>query len=209
MIVGCFEAGAASPAEEILGDGGKKIEIVVRLPADFDADSEYSVMVSPGDYYWKNSVSPQGWIVAISDGFFGDGRVTNSKRVLDWLRQRYKIRGDRFHIAGWSANSAGVFEIVMAYPEEFASVTGIAGMPGRGSEDELSKLAETHVQFIVGERDHYWRQGSERWHQLMQEEGISSTLEIIQRGDHVMPEIANEPIFERMNRLVERIEAES
>ena len=58
------------------------------------------------------------------------------------------------------------------------------------------------VQLIVGENDTSWREGSERWHEKLQTAGVESILEIIPTGDHVMPEIANEPFFERMNRLV-------
>ena len=79
--------------------------------------------------------------------------ASHSKRALDWLEERYQVEGGGFHIAGWSANSAGVFEIVMAYPDRFLSVTGVAGMPGRGSEESLARLDGVRVQFIVGEHD--------------------------------------------------------
>ncbi len=190
---------------KIDGPRGARIETEVHLPPDFDAAQPYSVLVSPGDYYWQDRPSQPGWIVVVSEGLWGDQRVANSKPVLDWLRSRYRIRHDGFHLAGWSANSAGVFEVAMTYPKDVLSVTGIAGMPGRDSEDDLGKLAGIHVQFIVGEKDRYWRQGSERWHELMQKQGISTTLEIVPKGEHVMPEIANEPLFERLNRLVEAI----
>ncbi len=198
---------ASAEIVKIPAAGGTKLEVEVHLPPDFDAATAYSILVSPGEYYWKNRPSQPGWIVVGSDAFYGDGRIANSKRVLDWLRTTYEVRGGGFHIAGWSANSAGVFDIAMTHREDFLSVTGIAGMPGAGSEDRLGRLAGIHVQFIVGERDAYWRRGSERWFELMQQEGIPATLEIIPKADHVMPEIADEPIFERLNRLVEMIEA--
>lgn len=43
-------------------------------------------------------------------------------------------------------------------------------------------------------------------HGLMQQQGLTSTLEIIPEGGHVMPEIVGEPFFERMNRRVSEIE---
>ena len=199
---------AESETMSISGAEGGDITIYLTLPPDFDASTAYSVLLSPGDFYWENRPSQPGWIVAVSSAFYGDDRIANSKLVLDWLGETYEVRNGAFHIAGWSANSAGVFAIAMAYPEEFLSVTGIAGMPGRGAEDDLVKLADLHVQFIVGENDTYWRQGSERWFELMQQQGISTTLEIIPNGAHVMPEIAEEPMFERMNALVNRIENE-
>ncbi len=200
---------ACSSAEtvELDGAGGQKIALEIHLPPGFDAGTAYSVLVSPGEYYWKERPSQPGWIVAVSDAFWGDARLANSKLALAWLRQHYEPRNGGFHIAGWSANSAGVFEIAMAYPQEFLSVTGIAGMPGRGSEADLGKLAGTRVQFVVGEKDSYWRRGSERWFEQMEQIGIEATLEIISEGEHVMPEIANEPIFERLDRLVASIEA--
>lgn len=202
-------AACAEDRVAIPGAGGKELELAIHLPPEFDPSQPYSVMVGPGDFYWQDRPSQPGWILALGEAFFGNDRLENSKRALDWLEERYKIEGGGFHIAGWSANSAGVFEIVMAYPERFLSVTGVAGMPGRGSEEDLGKLEGVRVQFIVGERDTYWRQGSERWFEQMQKLGIRASLEIVPGGEHVMPEIANEPMFERLNRLVAELETTS
>ncbi len=206
-MVALWATPGSAETVKVPGVGGAEIEVEVHLPPDFDPAKAYSVLASPGNYYWQNRPSQPGWIVIGGGAFYGDGRIANSRRVLDWLKETYKIRGGGIHLAGWSANSAGVFEIARAHREDVLSVTGIAGMPGRGSEDQLGELAGIHVQFVVGERDGYWRRGSERWYKLMQEAGIPATLEIIKDGEHVMPEIADEPIFERMNRLVEKIES--
>ncbi len=200
--------GAAAETLTIPGAKGAKIEISLHLPPNFDSSEAYSVLLSPGDYYWQDRPSQPGWIVVVTGALYDQGRIANSKYVLDWIREHYEVRNGGFHLVGWSANSAGVFEIAMAHPEEFLSVTGIAGMPGRGAEGDIGRLNGIHVQFVVGETDRYWRQGSERWFERMQSAGITSTLEIIPNGQHVMPEIANEPMFERMNRLVDRIERE-
>lgn len=201
-MVACAEDRVVIP-----GVDGNALDLAIHLPPDFDPSRSYSVLVGPGDYYWQDRPSQPGWILALGEAFFGPDRLENSKRALDWLEKSYRVEGGGFHIAGWSANSAGVFEIVMAYPERFLSATGVAGMPGRGAEENLARLEGVRVQFIVGEHDTYWRQGSERWFEKMQELGIEASLEIIPGGEHVMPEIANEPMFERMNRLVAEIEA--
>ena len=198
---------ASLSAETVSIPGAPQLEASIELPPDFDAAIAYNVLVSPGNFYWQERPSQPGWITVSSDGFWGDDRIESSKRLLDWLRDHYQLRNDGFHAAGWSANSAGVFEIVARYPAEFLSITGIAGMPGAGSEGDLSNFAGLHVQFIVGENDRYWRRGSERWFELMQEAGIETTLEIIANGDHVMPEIANGPLFERLDGLVAKIES--
>lgn len=195
-----IETGAAKTVK-LAGVQGE-VDLVVHLPPRFDADKTYSVLVSPGDFYWQDRPSQPGWIVVTSDAFWGSDRLENGRRALAKLRQEYKIRGGGFHIAGWSANSAGIFEIAMAFPQDFLSVTGVAGMPGAGAEGRLSQLEDVRVQLIVGENDTYWREGSERWHEKLQKAGVAATLEIVPNGDHVMPELANEPFFERMNRLV-------
>ncbi len=205
LLLLLFSAGPRAVAEEkvtLPGVSGE-IEMVIHVPPGFQDSQQYSVLVSPGDYYWKDRPFQPGWIVVWSDAFYGKDRIKDSKKAIEWLRRRYRIRGGGLHMAGWSANSAGVFDIVMAYPEDFLSVTGIAGMPGSGAENRLHLLEDIRVQFIVGEKDQYWRQGSERWHKLMKKAGIDTSLEIVPKGEHVMPEIANEPIFERLNRIVE------
>ena len=188
------------------GDGGE-MALHVHRPPDFDPSQSYSILVSPGNYYWQDRPSQPGWVVVTGDAFFGPGRLARSKVALSWLREQFSPRNGGFHIAGWSANSAGVFEIAMTSPKDFLSVTGIAGMPGPGAEGDLQALEDIRVQFVVGENDGYWRRGSERWHKKMKAQGIHSTLEIIPNGEHVMPEIANEPMFERMNQLVAEIES--
>jgi len=207
LLVACWPSSPASGETVKISGVRGDLELSVQLPPNFDAAKAYSVLVGPGDYYWQDQPPRAGWILVTGEAFFGPDRIENAKRTLAWLRGRYKIQGDRFHIAGWSANSAGVFEIAMTYSKDFHSVTGIAGMPGGGSESKLAALQGTRVQFIVGENDAYWRRGSEDWHKKMKKVGIASTLEIIPNGAHVMPEISGAPFFERMNRLVKEIEA--
>jgi hypothetical protein len=199
---------ACAETVTIPGLDGDKIELEIHRPADFQADKAYSILVGPGNYYWQDRPSQPGWIVVMSDAFYEDKRVARSKVVLAWLREQFQVKHGGFHTAGWSRNSAGVFEIVMAHPQEFLSVTGIAGMPGQSTtETQLASLKAIRVQFVVGENDSYWRSGSERWHEQMLALGIRSSLEIIPNGAHVMPEIANEPIFERLNKIVAEIGA--
>ncbi|MEM7051027.1 MAG: hypothetical protein AAF604_15260 [Acidobacteriota bacterium] len=198
--------GSAAESHSITGPNGQKVELEVHEPPAFDPEREYSVLVGPGDYYWQGEPSQPGWITVTSHAFF-EGRGDETA-VLDWLRKTYKVRQGGFHITGWSANSAAIFKVAMDHPEQFLSVTGVAGMPGRGSEDRLERLRGVRVQFIVGERDTYWREGSERWHRLLEEKGVQSSLEIVPDGEHVMPEIADGPFFERLNRLVAAIEAQ-
>jgi hypothetical protein len=188
---------------EIPVTGGDSVEAEIHLPPDYSAGSAYNVVVGPGNYYWKRDASQPGWIVVASDAFYGPDRLKTSRAAIEWLRERYEVKGGGFHIAGWSANSAGVFEIARTYPLDYLSVTGIAGMPGSGTESRLKEFRGLKVQFVVGEKDTYWRQGSERWHELMNKEGLDSTLEIIPNGQHVMDELIGKPIFQRLNKLVE------
>ena len=197
---------AAAETVEIPGPDGSKLSLEIHHPPDYQPGKSYSILVSPGDYYWQEGASQPGWVVATGGAFYGPDRLVSARAAIEWLRKTYRPKLGGFHLAGWSANSAGVFEIAMDHPEDFLSVTGIAGMPGRNAESRLKRLAPVRVQFIVGENDTYWRQGSERWHRTMQEMGISSTLEIIPKGEHVMPELIGDPLFERLNRLVEALE---
>ena len=202
LVVACSASCLAAEEVEIAGADGRTIALDVRLPEGFDPATEHSVIVGPGDYYWQGGPPPAGWILVLGDAFYGPDRIANSNLALKWIEDNHKVRGGGFHIAGWSANSAGVFEIAMTYPDRFLSVTGVAGMPGRGAEADLDRLKDVRVQFIVGSEDSYWRDGSNRWHELMLERGIESRLEIIPDGEHVMVELVHGPMFDRMNRLV-------
>lgn len=193
-----FSAVAFAESIQIPGIDGDAGQLNVRLPPAYDAKQSYSVLLSPGDYYWQDRDSVPGWIVVSGGAFYGGDVVGKSALAIAFLRKRFPPKGGGFHIAGWSANSAGVFAIAMAHADEFLSVTGIAGMPGSASDAELDKLKSLGVHFVVGENDTYWRDGSMRWHERMKSAGVSSTLEIIPNGGHVMDELVGPPIFDRL-----------
>ena len=181
---------------------GNTVELEIHLPDSQKSVVDYNVVVSPGEYYWGKPEAHSRWIVVVSDAFFGPQSSVNAKPTLDWIREHYPPLGGGFHMAGWSANSAGVFEIVSNHPGDFLSITGIAGMPGRNSEDAMLALKAVRIQFIVGENDSYWRQGSERWHEFFLEKGADSRIEVIPNGPHVIEELIGSPIFDRLNKLL-------
>jgi len=203
LLAMVFCASAIAESVRVPGIDGDAGELNVRLPPNYDVSQSYSVLLSPGDYYWQDRESVPGWIVVTGGPFYGGDVVGKSRLALDFLRLRYPPKGGGFHLAGWSANSAGVFQIAMAHAQDFLSVTGIAGMPGNATDSDLDKLKSVSVHFVVGDNDTYWRDGSKRAHRRLQARGVNSTLEIIANGGHVMDELVGPPIFERLEGWME------
>ncbi|WP_420388302.1 hypothetical protein [Roseivirga sp.] len=186
---------------------GKKVEYGIQLPGDFQQNSTYPVVVGPSDlegdqqqsFYWNGVKDTNSWILIDFPIYKGDVKLTQA--FFNHLRSRFNIEGNKFHAVCFSANSAGTFDLVMNMPEDFHSITGVAGNPGTKSEDRLSKLKDVKVMFVVGDRDTYWMNASKDRHQRLQKLNVDSRIEIIKNGQHVLTQLVGQGLLSRLNSL--------
>ena len=89
----------------------------------------------------------------------------------------------------------------MAIPEQFHSITGMAGNPGTRDIQKLAKLKNVKVQFVVGDKDTYWMNAAKDRNAKLLEAGVASQIEIIKDGRHVLTELVGEGVLSRMNKL--------
>lgn len=189
-------------------DDGSKWNYAYYLPKDFDPSKTYPVLIGPGEatpgsyrsFFWKKGKDTFGWILVEFAIFEGDGKG-QVQALLKHLRKQFKVENNKFHVVGFSANSAPIFNLVLGLAEHFQSITGIPGHPRTSNKDELMKLTNTKVQFIVGQRDAYWLGAAKKSHQLLEELGIDSRLEIIPNGGHVLEELIGEGFLRRVSKL--------
>lgn len=186
---------------------GQKVEYGIQLPGDFRESSTYPVVLGPSDlkgdqaqsYYWNGVKDTESWILIDFPIYKADVKLTQA--FLNHLRSRFKVEGNKFHAVCFSANSAGTFDLVMNMPEDFHSITGVAGNPGTKSEDRLSKLKDVKVMFVVGDRDTYWMNSAKDRHQRLQKLNVDSRIEIIKNGQHVLTQLVGKGLLSRLNAL--------
>lgn len=186
---------------------GKKLNYAIQLPEDFDSKRTYPVAVGPSEvaskddqsYYWRGVKNTKGWILLDFPIYKGNKEEVSA--FLDFIKSNYNVEGDKFHTICFSANSSGIFSLVMKMPTYFHSITGMAGNPGTRSTDQLAKLKDVKVRFVVGDKDSYWMNAAKDRHAKLLEAGVDSQIEIIENGKHVLTELIGEGVLKRMDKL--------
>jgi hypothetical protein len=207
------------PAEAMAGDGqtlyreltmpsGTGVPYAVHLPDGFDSEQTYPVLIGPGDgtegedpgFYWKTDPHGHGWII-VDARLWEPATKKNLAALLDVLTADFNVEGDKFHAVCWSANSAGIFNLVIDHAARFHSITGMAGNPGSLSEADVQSLKEVKVQFVVGENDTYWQRSARSAHETLKVGGVDSVFEIVPDGEHVMVELVGQGFVEKLETL--------
>jgi len=190
--------------------GGGKLKYAIHLPDDYDPAKAYPTIIGPGEgtreespsYYWHGKPSEYGWIIVETMAHFQNDAVNQMDQLLDHLNEQYNVEGDKFHMVGFSANSANSFSVGIALAHRFHSLVGVAGFPRKNpSGADLERVKNTQFYFIVGDQDSYWMKASQRAHDYLKGEGIQSTMKIIKNGGHVLTEIDGKPFIELMEAM--------
>jgi len=161
--------------------GGTTVHYKVVLPAHYDAATAYpAILAFGGGPQTMNTVDAvlsrnlqaeaerRGYIViapAAPDGelFFDDGaRIFPA--FLKMMLADYKIRDNKFHIAGPSNGGIAAFHVAAANPQYFLSVTAFPGYMWQPSAAKLQAISKMCVFMYVGELDEYM------WHGEMKQE---------------------------------------
>ena len=196
--------------ESLRLNNGMTLQYAIHLPTEFDPSKTYPVIIGPGkgtadespSYYWHGKPSDYGWIIVESGAHFGSNGVSQTNQLLDHLNANYNVEGDKFHMVGYSANSADSFRTGIALAHRFHSLVGVAGYPRKNpSGKDLERVRDTHFYFIVGDRDSYWLGASQKAHKYLQDKGISSSLHIVKNGGHVLTEIDGQPFIDLMEKM--------
>ncbi|GAB4236511.1 MAG: hypothetical protein Tsb0034_11200 [Ekhidna sp.] len=188
---------------------GKKVNYAIQLPEGFDASKTYPVAIGPSEvngeddqsYYWRGIKDTRGWILIDYQLYNATGRSNQVEAFLDFIRSEYKVEGEKFHTVCFSANSASIFNLVMKIPENFHSITGVAGNPSTRNASDLKNLDGVKVRFIVGDKDTYWMNAAKDRHARLIEAGMDSKISIIENGKHVLTEYVGKKMIQHFETL--------
>src|SRR5579863_8858806 len=145
----------------------------VVLPKDFDAAKVYPAILAfpPGAQdmemvqgtlarNWSLEAQKRGYIVVIPAAPNGHSFSQDGARVfpefLNKLLSDYKIRDNKFYVAGMSNGGISAFHLAASYPQYFWSVTGFPGYLPDATPNRISALSKMCINMHVGELDTSW-----------------------------------------------------
>jgi len=147
-----YDPAKAYPAILALGGGPQTMNTVDGiLERNFRAEAEKRGYIVIG------AAAPDG------DLFFEDGAHVFPE-FLKMMQADYKIRDNKFHIAGPSNGGIAAFHVAAANPQYFRSVTAFPGYMWEPSAAKLQAISKMCVFMYVGELDPYM------WHGEMKRE---------------------------------------
>ncbi|MEK6154561.1 hypothetical protein WIW50_14925 [Flavobacteriaceae bacterium 3-367] len=185
--------------------GENNLRYAYTLPDDYDPHKAYPVLIAPGmgrddttvNLFFGPRPEQHGWILIESVALIRGAKVMQA--LLDELKRNYTIEG--FHFLGYSANSAGEFDIAMELASEFTSVTGLPGHPRTTDSKKLQRLKSLKIQFIVGENDSWWKKQALNSQKTLESLGVDVRLQIVKDGGHILRHYAGAPLFKILNTL--------
>jgi predicted peptidase len=181
--IGMFLTGPvqAEVIEKTKQVGDTTVQYKVVLPDGYDPAKAYPAILAMGGgpqtmntvdgvlaRNFRAEAEKRGYIVvapAAPDGdlFFQDGdRIF--PEFLKLIAADYKIRGNKFHIAGVSNGGIAALHVAALNPEYFLSVTALPGYMWQPTVAKLQAISKMCVFMYVGEFDPYM------WHNEMKKE---------------------------------------
>jgi poly(3-hydroxybutyrate) depolymerase len=171
----------AETFEKTMTAGGMSVHYKVVLPNDYDPAKAYPAVVALGggpqnmntvenilNRNFRAEAEKRGYIVVAPAAqgnrlfFLGGARIFPD--FLKTILADYKIKDDKFHIAGPSNGGIASLHVAAANPQYFLSVTAFPGYMWEATEEKLEAISKMCVFMYVGEFDPYM------WHDEMEGE---------------------------------------
>jgi poly(3-hydroxybutyrate) depolymerase len=182
---------------------GVTLHYKLALPKDFDAAKTYPAILAfpPGNQdanmvlttlvrNWLPEADKRGYIVFIPSApngqVFYEGGARVFPEFLDKMLAEYKIRDNKFHIAGMSNGGRSAFFIAAAYPQYFLSVTGFPGYLPDATPARMDALANMCIDMHVGEFDPDWREQMQEQSTQFRAKGFTVHFTIEKGQSHVL-----------------------
>lgn len=173
----------------LLPDGyepGKAYPAVLALPPGGQDKAMVDAIVSP----WKDDWRAAGWIVVspaapAGDSFYGKAGAL-LPALLDAVSAQHTIEGDQYHLVGVSNGGRGAFAAAVDYPERFASMVVIPGVPVGDGWERLDRLSAMSVTLVVGGEDGGWTSGSRKAAEALEAAGADVELVVVEGQGHTV-----------------------
>ena len=182
---------------------GVTLHYKIALPKDYVPAKTYPAVLAfpPGSQdmnmvlstliqNWLPEQDKRGYIVVIPAAPFGRPFVGDGSKVfpefIDLLLHEYKIRDNKFHIAGMSNGGRSAFHIAAMYPQYFLSVTGFPGYLQEATPERVAALAKMCIYMHVGELDTGWLAQMQQQAMMFRSKGYTVRFTVEKGESHVM-----------------------
>lgn len=209
LLLSVGQVTVAKVVDESATVAGMPLHYKVVLPKDYDAGKAYPAVLAfpPGDQSmemvqftllqnWAGEAQRRGYIVVIPAAPEGRTFPQEGARVfpefLEKLLRDYKIKDNKFHIAGMSNGGLSAFHIATSYPRFFSTVTGFPGYLPDASPERVKALSGMCIHMHVGEMDTRWRDAMQRQAAEFRAHGFAVQLTVEAGEPHVIQALNGE-----------------
>lgn len=213
LLLAAIASCVAIPAQAELLEKTKKVgettvQYKVVLPDGYDRARAYPGILAFGGGPQEMSMvdgvlnrnlraeaEKRGYIVvapAAPDGdLFFEGGDRIFPAFLKMILADYRIKDNKFHIAGPSNGGIAAFHVAAANPQYFISITAFPGYMWEPSEAKLQAISKMCVFMYVGENDPYmWHSEMKREAEWLQSKGTLARYTVEKGQPHRMETLA-------------------
>lgn len=213
LLTALIASSIALPAHAELLEKTKKVgdttvQYKVVLPDGYDRAKAYPAVLAFGggpqtmntvDAVLKRNLRDEaekrGYIVIAPVAPNGDLFFEGGDRIfpafLKMILADYKIKDNKFHIAGPSNGGIAAFHVAAENPQYFISITAFPGYMWEPSEAKLQAISKMWVFMYVGENDPYmWHPEMKREAEWLQSKGTVAHYTVEKGQPHRMETLA-------------------
>lgn len=187
---------------------GTTVHYKVVLPKGYDPAKTYPAILAFGggpqtmntvdgvlDRNLRAEAEKRGYLViapaAPEDQVFFEDGARIFPEFLKMMLAEYKIRDNKFHIAGPSNGGIAAFHVAAANPQYFLSVTAFPGYMWEPSEAKLQAISKMCVFMYVGENDQYmWHAEMKREAEVLRSKGTVARYTVEKGQPHRLDTLA-------------------
>jgi len=196
--------------------GGESLSYAVGLPADYDAQRSYPVMLAlpPGRQdremveagfarYWGEPARDAGWVVvspvAPAGEMFFRGAERHLPALVAHIRENFRVAGGGLHLVGPSNGGRSAFRLAVTLPYQFRSVTVLPGYPPDDADvAALHRMARMRIRMFVGGDDSSWLARSEETLARLRELGANAELTVFDGEGHTPASLDHGVLMQHM-----------
>lgn len=187
---------------------GVTVRYKVVLPAGYNPASSYPAILAFGggpqtinmvdnvlNRNFRAEAERRGYIViapaAPEDQLFFENGARIFPAFLKMILADYKVRDNKFHIAGPSNGGIAAFHVAAANPRYFLSITAFPGYMWQPSPAKLQAVSKMCVFMYVGENDPYmWHSEMKREAELLRSQGTLARYTVEKGQPHRLETLA-------------------
>jgi poly(3-hydroxybutyrate) depolymerase len=188
--------------------GGTAVHYKIVLPKNYDASKTYPAVLGFGGgpqtmnvvdnviaRNFRDEAEKRGYIVVVpaapNEELFFEGGERIFPEFLKQILADYKIRDNKFHIAGPSNGGISAFHVASLNPDYFLSITAFPGYLWEETPAHIQAISKMCIAMFVGELDPMG------WQPLMQKQaaefrakGMSATYTVEKGQPHRLDTLA-------------------